>query len=407
MRFNNRLLATGAVAILITIGFFGFVVRSLSGDQRGTYLVTASFDRAGQLLKEGGDVKLRGILVGRISDIERASSGTITLSLAMDGSQEVPKDITASIRGKTLFGEKYVALLDDRASSSEHLADGDVIPQDRTVEPFELEQVLQTALPLLEVVGPGDLGGALRALAEGFAGQEDEGRRAIDNGLVALQSLNAQNESLSRLLSGLDESSGALAAAAPSLIRALRDLNELNQTVIANKGDISGSLKDTPRWLGSLASLMRARYSDLLDIAIQGNDVLDVVTAKRSVIPTTVEGLKNFTQAWVTDLSVGCRKASGQTVDQAHPNQSDGTGLERTTCWQIWQVDNRSDPQENKVAYANADRPVPNPSTAQAAYLAQLRTLLALPFGRSVPELSPLLFDAIKDANGLVPEELL
>lgn len=403
MRFNNRLIATGAVGILLTIGFFGFVVRSLSGDQRGTYLVRASFDRAGQLLKEGGDVKLRGILVGRISDIERASSGRITLSLAMDGSQVVPKDVTASIRGKTLFGEKYVALLDDRAASSKQLEDGDVIPQDRTVEPFEIEQVLQTALPLLEVVEPGDLGGALRALAEGFAGQEDEGRRVIDNGLVALQSLSAQNESLSRLLSGLDESSGALAAAAPSLIMALRDLNELNQTVIANKGDISGSLKDTPRWLGSLASLMRARYSDLLDIAIQGNDVLDVVTAKRSVIPTTVEGLKNFTQAWVTDLSVGCKKASGQTIDQAHPN----TGLEGTTCWQIWQVDNRADLKENKVAYSDEDRPVPNPQMAQAAYLAQLRTLLALPFGRDVPALSPLLFDAIRDANGLVPEDLL
>lgn len=398
---------TGAVGILLTIGFFGFVIRSLSGDQRGAYLVSASFDRAGQLLKEGGDVKLRGILVGRISDIQRAPSGRITLSLAMDGSQMVPKDVTASIRGKTLFGEKYVALIDDRAASSDRLRDGDVIPQDRTVEPFELEQVLQTALPLLEVVEPGDLGGALRALAEGFAGQEDEGRRAIDNGLLALQGLNEQNEGLARLLSGLDESTSALAVSAPSLISALRDLNELNQTVIANKGDLSGSLKDTPRWLGSLASLMRARYSDLLDIAIQGNDVLDVVTAKRSVIPTTVEGLKNFTQAWVTDLSVGCKKASGQTIGEAHPNRPDGTGLEGTTCWQIWQVDNRADPKENKTAYTGSDRPVPNPQAAQAAYLAQLRTLLALPFGREVPALSPLLFDAIKDANGLVPEDLL
>lgn len=403
MKFNNRLLAMGAVALLMTIGFFGSILGSLSGDQRGTYLVSAFFDRAGQLLKEGGDVKLRGILVGRISAIERGPSGKVTLVLAMDGSQKVPKDVTASIRGKTLFGEKYVALFDDRGASSELLRQGNVIPQDRTVEPFELEQVLETALPLLEVVEPGDLGGALRALAEGFAGQEDEGRRAIDNGLVSLQSLNSENERLSRLLGGLDESSAALAASAPSLIKALRDLNELNRTVIENKGDLAGSLRETPRWLGSLASLMRARYSDLLDVSIQGNDVLDVVTARRAVIPSTVEGLKNFTQAWVTDLMVGCKKASGQTIDQAHPN----TSLEGTTCWQIWQVDNRLDSKENKVAYNEDDRPVPNPKTAQAAYLAQLRTLLALPFGRKVPELSPLLFDAIRDRHGLVPEGLL
>ena len=59
--------------------------------------------------------------------------------------------------------------------------------------------------------------------------------------------------------------------------------------------------------------------------------------------------------------------------------------------------------------YDATTRPTPGPgaSIAAAAYIAQLRQMLALPFGTEPTPLQRLLYSSIRDANGLIPEVLL
>lgn len=391
-RRTNLLL--GIAALILVAGFFGLIAFVLGGGFGNTYQVTATFDRAGQLLDEGGDVKLRGVLVGTIGSKEVDADGAATVVLLMDPSQRVPSNVLATIRGKTLFGQKFIELRDAPEPPDGFLEDGDEIPIERTTGAFELEQVLDRALPFLEAIEPGDLSGLLSALAQGVAGQEEAGRRTIDNGLVMLRSLN--NSDLDRLLAGLDESATSLGQASPDLIAALEDLNSFNRTVVANRSEVEAALADVPEWMIALAEIMGDRLVDLKDLSNKGVDVVETVGDHRDELPFTVESLKLFTQAWVTNMSVGCFNSDGDNIGDIHPS------LAGSTCWQIWNLS----AEANKVPGAYGPEG-PTPDTASAAYGAQLRHLLGVPYPEDVSPLSRLLYRPIQNSHGLIPEELL
>src|SRR3712207_328979 len=107
----------------------------------------AEFENCGQGLREGGDVKLRGVLVGRIGPISRKDATghcRVALKLFPEEVKQVPSNSGAQIRAKTVFGEKWVEILYPEAPQGT-IAAGDVIPLDRTIDPLEVETILNTA----------------------------------------------------------------------------------------------------------------------------------------------------------------------------------------------------------------------------------------------------------------------
>jgi virulence factor Mce-like protein len=396
---NKRYVALGLAVIVIMSAFAVYVVGGLSGRVSNDFPVTVTFDHVGQLLRVTGDVKLRGVLIGKIARIDHLRDGTARVTLALDKELRIPADVNASVRGKTLFGEKYVALIDPTHPTGEVMKSGAVIPQSRTVPAFELEQVLQSLLPVLDATEPGDLGGSLHALAEGLAGNEEAAKRAIDNSLIVLRSIGANRADLDRLLAGADEGTDALKRASPDLAAALNELDAVANELVAHSPDLKSLLHDTPSWLDVLAAVVKARYRDLVDLSVKGANILDLVSAHRTELPSTVSGLKLFTQDWNTNLSTPCEDANGDTVAEKHPE------LAGSTCWQVWIV--AGEKEKDPGGYDSSTEPQPGPAAADVAYRAQLKTLLDLPFGTEPTGLQTFLLTPLRDAKGLIPEGLL
>ena len=395
---RNTLVGLGVVAVIIA--FSVYVVGGLTGRVSNSFPITVTFDKVGQLLRVTGDVKARGVLVGKIAEVNHFTNGKAQVVLALDPGQRIPANVAAAIRGKTLFGEKVVELIDQPNPTGELLKPGDTIPESRTVPPFELEQVLQSLIPVLDSADPGDLGGSLHALAEGLAGNEETARRTIDNALIALRTLSANRDDLDRLLAGMDQGSDALERASPDLVAALDDLDALARSLVANQSDLRSVLRDAPTWLDVVAQLVEDRYTDLVDLSVKGADVLHLVAQHRFRLPSTVDGLKTFTQNWVTNLSSPCRNANGQTLGDPdfHPE------LAGSTCWQVWIT---SGEKEKEPGGYGSEGPQPGPGPAAAAYRAQLTNLMALPFGTRPTELQLLFYRSFLNPRGMLPEEML
>lgn len=396
---RRRSILVGLVALAAVFASSAYIINGLGGRTGGPFQVTVSFDRVGQLLRVTGDVKMRGVLVGQIHRIEKHLNGEAEVTLTLQDRHRIPADVSASIRGKTLFGEKYVELIDPEKPTGSLLKPGDVIPQSRTIPPLELEQVLDSLQPLLDAIEPGDLGGAIGAVAEGITGQEEEARRAIDNTLTLLETLSGSRDDFDRLLSGFDEGSDAFARATPDFLAALADLDELARGLIENADDLRAVLGDAPDWLDVAAQIVEDRYQDLVDLSVKGADILDLVASHASELPMAIEALKDFTQSWVTNLSSPCENVDGVSVAEAHPE------LAGSTCWQVWALT----AEKNRVpgGYAPGEKPTPGSAVAAAAYVAQLRQLLGLPFGTAPSDLAVLIHGAIRDAAGLIPEAML
>ncbi len=392
---SRRYVLMGMAAIVATVLFGVYVVSGLGGRTGGPFQITVEFERVGQLLRVSGDVKMRGVLVGRIHEISKRLDGAARVTLTMDQKNRIPAGVSASIRGKTLFGEKYVELIDPETPTGGALEPGDTIPESRTIPPLEIEQVLDSLQPLLDAVEPGDLGGAIGALAEGIAGQEEEAGSAIDNTLALLKSLGASRDDLDRLAAGFDEGSDAFARATPDFLAALSDLDVLARSLVANADDLRAVVQDAPDWLAVAAQLVEDRYADLVDLSIKGADILDLAASHAGELPFAVNALKGFTQSWNTNLSSPCENLEGVSVQTVNPG---------STCWQVWALTAEKD--RTPGGYG-PEGPMPGSEVAAAAYVAQLRQLLRLPFGTQAGDLATLLFAPIRDRRGLIPEALL
>lgn len=167
----------GLLAIALVVGLLGLSVATFTHAFEDPATVRLEVDRAGSQLASGADVKLNGIVVGRVSDISAAPEGkgaTMTLAIDRDRLDLIPANVTAEVLPKTIFGEKYVDLRLPTAPTATRLADGAVIQRDRTRIAIETSTVLNNLAPLLDAVNPADLSTALTAISSAVQDRGEE-----------------------------------------------------------------------------------------------------------------------------------------------------------------------------------------------------------------------------------------
>ena len=169
------------VAFLVVLLFFVWATYAVFTKKFVDYVpVTLQTSKIGLQLPALADVKIRGVLVGDVREIESNGDGA-TLSLAIDPDQAdiIPANATARIVPKTLFGEKYVELQVPDAPSSQSIQAGDVITQSEVA--IEVEKLFSDLYPLLRTVQPADINYTLTALATALEGRgEDVGKNLVD-----------------------------------------------------------------------------------------------------------------------------------------------------------------------------------------------------------------------------------
>jgi phospholipid/cholesterol/gamma-HCH transport system substrate-binding protein len=293
----------GAVTLLI-IAVLGFaLVRFLGGALKPGYDVTATFARAGQLLRAGSDVKLRGVLVGEVERIDIGRTGQARITLLMHPDQKIPDNVDAAIRAKTLFGEKFVELVVPPQPSPRSLHAGSEIPESRTVPPFEVETVLARAVPVLDAIDPQQFAGALQALAEGFVGNTDQLRRATVQSEQLLTATERTLPNLQRNLVHLQHFAAALDTSDTDLLRALDGLTTVGQILRDHPQEFDATLSNLVPLTTDLGDLLTSREADLASLAGQGRAVLDQVAKRSQALPGLVDALDGFLGVWVADLS--------------------------------------------------------------------------------------------------------
>ena len=128
------LLAVVALGIMI----FGYMrLPALLGI--GQYRVTVELPEAAGLYPRG-NVTYRGTEVGTVKSVNLTDTG-VEAVLSLTSGIKIPADLEAEVHSVSAVGEQYVQLL-PRSGEGPVLKDGDVIPQDRTRVPTDVNAVL-------------------------------------------------------------------------------------------------------------------------------------------------------------------------------------------------------------------------------------------------------------------------
>jgi phospholipid/cholesterol/gamma-HCH transport system substrate-binding protein len=194
--------------------------------------VTVRADRAGLQLPKYGDVRAHGVIVGQIRSVRQDDGeAVIKLGLQPDQARNIPDNVSVEIRPTTLFGQKYVSLVDPTEPSSTPLHDGSVIPASRVTTNVELQQILANLFPLLRSIRPGDLNSTLYALATALQGRGEKLGETVDQLDSYLSAMNEQLPTLRTDLERLADVSNTYALAAPDLVDLLRNATTTARTV--------------------------------------------------------------------------------------------------------------------------------------------------------------------------------
>lgn len=341
-------MAVGIAAGLVVLTMMFLTGQITSASQPAS----AVFGTCGQGLREGGDVKTRGVLIGRINGITRLDNGDCRVSLALfpDKAKTIPRNVAAQVRAKTIFGEKWVEFLYPENADEESIEPGQTIAE--TIDPLEIETILNTALPILDAIDPEHLAGLLEALAGGFVGHEDAAIRGIRSGTEAVRVANENKALFAEGLRQLNESGEVFNEVDSDLLAALDRLDELNRFTTENSELVAQNLQKAPILLRELSTLFETRFIDLTKIVDRGATVIGLVASQTGDLERLLTQLPKFNSNWVRNIMHTCRHRTapgeGGSVGAAIPGR----------CWRVHNILSQS-----QGAYAPGEGPDPNRRT--------------------------------------------
>ncbi|MDQ4145231.1 MAG: MCE family protein [Actinomycetota bacterium] len=348
-----RQVLIGLIGVALVAAAFGVTGYTLvnGGLTNSNISAYAEFSNCGQGLRERGDVKLRGVLVGIIEGVEKVRSGNCKVELGIfpDSQDQVPQNVGAEIRAKTVFGEKWVELLYPTEPVAARLGKNDVIEDDQTLDPIEVETILNTALPLLESIDPENLAATLEALSTGFVGHEEAAIRGIESGIKALEPLNNNEGLLNEGITQLKETGKTFQNVDDDLFLALDRLDVIQRFTIDKEQLIASNFEKVPRLLDELTLLFNTRFEDFTRLVNNGATIVDILAARRGDLDKLLTFLPQFNAKWIRNLSHNCRYRQ----DTDEPGKHVGDEVPGR-CWRVHNIISTNQPP-----YTNEDRPRP------------------------------------------------
>lgn len=279
-RTSKALLAT--VQVLCLAAGVGLVAGSRTGVL--TTRVVAYFENSNGIF-EGDDIMILGVRIGKIDKIEPQAS-QVKVSFSFDDTYKVPADAKAAIISPTLVTARAIQLT-PAYTGGPVLADGAVIPLERTAVPVEFDDLRAQLKKLTELLQPTEPGGVstlgafVRTTADNIRGQGPNIREAITQLAQAISILSDHRTDIFGTVKNLSV-----------LVSALQSSAELLRQLNGNLAAVTEQLSNDPNELGgAIASL---------DVAL--TDVKSFLADNRDALGTTSDKLTSVTQAVVESL---------------------------------------------------------------------------------------------------------
>lgn len=203
----------------------------------------------------GSPARIRGIQVGTITNLETSpDSGVVTARVLLDDGIEVPRDASAVVVTSALLGERYIQF--EGGDADEVLADGDIVPVERTIVPFEFDEVLEGLNRFVGGLDEDEVARLVGNLADILEGNGEQLGSTIDAAGGAISSLKENDEELLSLAVRVADLAETLQTRDDELQALLSDFRTVAQTLTSETTDVDGALRGLVRLTSELADLM-------------------------------------------------------------------------------------------------------------------------------------------------------
>jgi phospholipid/cholesterol/gamma-HCH transport system substrate-binding protein len=230
------------------------------------YTVKARFKDVLDLVPQSG-VKVNEVPIGRVEDIQLAPDGwTAEVTMSVNGDIDLPANALAMLRQSSLLGEKYIELSPPppEQASPEPLADGAVIPVERTNRNTDIEEVLGALSMLLNGGGVEQLQNIAQELNAALSGNEPDLRATLHNVNTLVSTLDESKSDITRAIEGINQLAGTLNAEKDQLAGAIDSLGPGLQVLNDQRGQLVTMLRSLQSLSEVAVETVNASQEDLV-----------------------------------------------------------------------------------------------------------------------------------------------
>jgi phospholipid/cholesterol/gamma-HCH transport system substrate-binding protein len=218
-------------------------------------------------LREGDDVRMAGVRVGRVEKID-IDGKLAKVSFVVQQEQRLYGNTVASVTYQNIVGQRYLGLsLGREGTVGTLLPPGSVIPPERTEPSFDVTALLNGYEPLFSVFNPHDADNLTKAVIESLQGDTS-----------SMATLVSQTSTLTETFAGRDQALGDMITNLNKIVGNLAAQNDNLDVVITQAGDMVAELdRRRPELVSSVGSMARV-------LGHLSTSVADVYPAAREFI---------------------------------------------------------------------------------------------------------------------------
>ena len=254
-----------AILLIVIVGFVSGTAAIFGGVFKSYIPVTLTAERSGLVMEVNARVKMRGVEVGRVKDVN-ANHGTAELQLEIypDQIQYIPSNVEARIQATTVFGAKFVQLDYPPDPSPQHLVAGAVLHSQNVST--EVNTIFQNVSDLLKMIDPAKLNAILTAVADGVRGQGPRMGQATTDLKEVLAVLNSRSDTIGQDWRSLKDFNNSYAAAASDIVSVLNNATTTAATVVDHSAQLDQLLTNVIGLSTSGTDLLGASGKNLVGL---------------------------------------------------------------------------------------------------------------------------------------------
>jgi phospholipid/cholesterol/gamma-HCH transport system substrate-binding protein len=264
-----------AVVTMLATTVLGLTIANAQSGDRTVY--SARFEDVTGLLR-GDDVRISGVVVGSVKDIEIVDRRVARVDFEIDSSLRLPASTHAAVLYKNLIGQRFLGLSQEQDNcdpkAPQVLAAGAVIAESCTRKPLNLTELFSGFRPLFQALEPEQVntlaneiiqvlqgqGGTIESLltstaslTKTLADKDQVIGELIDNLNGVLDSVTSRNDQLNDLIVSLRELVAGLAEDREPIGNAISSIGDLAQTTSSLLEEGRPALQADIAALGDLA----------------------------------------------------------------------------------------------------------------------------------------------------------
>ena len=211
-------------------------------------------------LREGDDVRMAGVRVGRVSKIElggEPGSNKARVDFALQNDQKIMANTEASILYQNIVGQRYLDLRLGKVGDSAPLPGGSVIPIERTIPSFDVGTVLNGYEPLFATIDPKAADQISQAAVQALSGDTTAWATLVDKSGKLTETIAGRDELLGDMISGMDRLFGTLAQQNGNIDKTISNAQKMVTGLNARRPELvasMGSLSRVVRQLGAVTN---------------------------------------------------------------------------------------------------------------------------------------------------------